>query len=159
MRAFGTTSNVLASFVVSIYILGFALGPLIIAPMSELYGRIWIFHVCNVLFVIFNIACAVSNSMGMLVAFRFLAGCAGSAPLTIGGGVIGMHYSRMKDSHHSDFSSRYIPRRETSWSHGNLGNGATFGTCSWPRSGWFPCRGQGLAMGFLGPLHRCKLCF
>ncbi|KAH7132479.1 major facilitator superfamily domain-containing protein [Dendryphion nanum] len=88
MRAFGTTSNVLASFVVSIYILGFAIGPLIIAPMSELYGRIWIFHVCNVLFVIFNIACAASTSMGMLIAFRFLAGCSGSAPLTIGGGVI-----------------------------------------------------------------------
>jgi MFS family permease len=26
--------------------------------------------------------------MGMLVAFRFLAGCAGAAPLTIGGGSI-----------------------------------------------------------------------
>lgn len=88
MRAFGTTSNVVASFVVSIYILGFAIGPLMIAPMSELYGRIWIFHVCNVLFVIFNIACALSTSMGMLVAFRFLTGCAGAAPLTIGGGVI-----------------------------------------------------------------------
>ena len=26
--------------------------------------------------------------MGMLIAFRFLAGCAGAAPLTIGGGSI-----------------------------------------------------------------------
>ncbi|KAF2015716.1 MFS general substrate transporter [Aaosphaeria arxii CBS 175.79] len=88
MRDFGVTSNLLASFVVSVYILGFALGPLIIAPMSELYGRLWIYNICNVLFVIFTICCAVSNSMGMLVAFRLLAGCAGSAPLTIGGGTI-----------------------------------------------------------------------
>ncbi|CAN9451068.1 unnamed protein product [Alternaria alternata] len=82
------TSNIMASFVVSVYILGFAIGPLIIAPMSELYGRMHLYNICNVLFVIFNICCAVSNSMGMLVAFRFFAGCAGAAPLTIGGGTI-----------------------------------------------------------------------
>lgn len=88
LRAFGETSNLMASFVVSVYILGFAIGPLIIAPMSELYGRIWLYNISNLLFVIFNIACAVSTSMGMLIAFRFLAGCAGSAPLTLGGGTI-----------------------------------------------------------------------
>jgi multidrug resistance protein len=88
LAAFGTTSNIMASFVVSIYILGFAIGPLFIAPVSELYGRNICYHVCNALFVVFTIACAVSNSMGMLTAFRFLAGCAGSAPLTIGGGTI-----------------------------------------------------------------------
>lgn len=88
MRTFGENSNLLASFVVSIYILGFAIGPLIIAPLSELYGRYWLYNGSNLLFVIFTIACGVSNSMGMLVAFRFLAGCAGSAPLTIGGGTI-----------------------------------------------------------------------
>ncbi|KAH6844358.1 membrane transporter [Alternaria alternata] len=88
LRAFNETSNIMASFVVSVYILGFAIGPLIIAPMSELYGRMHLYNICNVLFVIFNICCAVSNSMGMLVAFRFFAGCAGAAPLTIGGGTI-----------------------------------------------------------------------
>lgn len=56
--------------------------------MSELYGRIPIYNVANLLFVIFNISCAVSTSMGMLIAFRFLAGCAGAAPLTLGGGTI-----------------------------------------------------------------------
>jgi multidrug resistance protein len=88
MKTFGETSNLMASWVVSIYILGFAIGPLIIAPLSEVYGRYWIYNGCNVLFVIFTIACGVSDSMGMLTAFRFLAGCAGSAPLTIGGGTI-----------------------------------------------------------------------
>lgn len=88
LRAFHETSNLIASFVVSVYILGFALGPLVIAPMSEMYGRIPLYNICNVLFVVFNIACAVSNSMGMLIAFRLLAGCAGAAPLTLGGGTI-----------------------------------------------------------------------
>lgn len=72
----------------SVYILGFAIGPLIIAPLSELYGRMLLYNVCNILFIVFNIGCGASNSMGMLIAFRLLAGCAGSAPLTLGGGTI-----------------------------------------------------------------------
>lgn len=88
LRTFNETSNTMATFVVSIYILGFAIGPLIIAPMSELYGRILLYNVSNLLFVIFNVACALSTSLDMLIAFRFFAGCAGSAPLTLGGGTI-----------------------------------------------------------------------
>lgn len=63
-------------------------GPLVIAPMSEMYGRMPLYNICNVLFIVFNIACALSNSMGMLIAFRLLAGCAGASPLTLGGGTI-----------------------------------------------------------------------
>lgn len=81
-------STILAEFVVSIYILGFAFGPLLIAPMSELYGRAPVYNVCNLFFVVFTVCCAVSTNMGMLIAFRFLAGCAGASPLTIGGGTI-----------------------------------------------------------------------
>ncbi|KAJ4301187.1 hypothetical protein N0V90_003278 [Kalmusia sp. IMI 367209] len=88
MATFHVTSNILAGLVVSIYILGFAIGPLIIAPMSEQYGRFMVYNVCNVFFIIFTVACALSNSMGMLIAFRVLAGMAGAAPLTIGGGTI-----------------------------------------------------------------------
>ncbi|KAF2854547.1 MFS general substrate transporter [Plenodomus tracheiphilus IPT5] len=88
LTAFHETSNLMAAFVVSVYLLGFAVGPLIIAPMSELYGRTPLYNISSFLFVIFNVACALSKSMGMLVAFRFLAGCAGAAPLTLGGGSI-----------------------------------------------------------------------
>lgn len=88
VKAFHVTSSLMSSFVVSVYVLGFAVGPLLVAPLSELYGRRIVYNVCNLLFIIFNIACAVSTSMGMLVVFRFLAGCAGAAPLTLGGGSI-----------------------------------------------------------------------
>jgi multidrug resistance protein len=88
LKQFDEKSNVMAAFVVSVYILGFAIGPMIIAPMSELHGRILLYNISNLLFVVFNVGCALSNSMGMLIAFRFLAGCAGSAPLTLGGGTI-----------------------------------------------------------------------
>ncbi|KAJ9645324.1 hypothetical protein H2199_003330 [Coniosporium tulheliwenetii] len=88
MQDFRTDNTMLATFVVSVYILGFALGPLVVAPMSEMYGRLPLYLITNVLFVVFTIACAVSNSMSMLIGFRFLAGCVGSAPMTIGAGTI-----------------------------------------------------------------------
>ena len=56
--------------------------------MSELYGRSPVYHVTNVLFIIFTVACAVSSNLNMLVAFRFFEGCAGSAVITMGGGTV-----------------------------------------------------------------------
>ncbi|KAL8929237.1 MAG: hypothetical protein Q9208_001320 [Pyrenodesmia sp. 3 TL-2023] len=85
---FHNTSSALSSFAVSVYILGFGIGPLFLAPSSELWGRNIVFNVTNVLFVAFTVACALSTSLPMLTGFRFLAGCAGSAALTIGGGTI-----------------------------------------------------------------------
>lgn len=88
MRDFHSNSESLATFVVSVYVLGFAIGPLLVAPLSEMYGRIPLYFSNFVLFVIFTIACAVSSNLSMLIGFRFLQGCVGSAPLTIGGGTI-----------------------------------------------------------------------
>lgn len=88
MDTFDTHSNILAAFVVSVYILGFAVGPLVVAPLSEMYGRLPLYLISNTMFVTFTIACAVSSSMGMLIGFRFLQGCFGAAPITIGGGTI-----------------------------------------------------------------------
>jgi multidrug resistance protein len=88
MREFQSSNVELATIVVSIYVLGFASGPMVLAPMSELYGRMPVYHVCNVGFLLFNIACALSTNLNMLIGFRFLAGVFGSAPLTNGGGTI-----------------------------------------------------------------------
>ncbi|KAL7621682.1 hypothetical protein AAE478_009009 [Parahypoxylon ruwenzoriense] len=88
MAEFGTSDNQIATFVVSVFMLGFALGPILLAPLSELYGRLPIYHVCNVLFVIFSVGCAVAQNVGMLISFRFLAGSAGVAVVTCGSGSI-----------------------------------------------------------------------
>ncbi|KAK0707646.1 general substrate transporter [Lasiosphaeris hirsuta] len=85
---FNETSKITATFLLSIYILGFAFGPLFVAPLSEIYGRSPIYHAGNVLFTIFSVGAALSNSIGMLLAFRFLMGLAGSVPITIGSGSI-----------------------------------------------------------------------
>lgn len=88
MREFNSTNTELAAFMVSVYILGFAFGPIIIAPLSELYGRVIVVHVSNLIFLIFTIACAVSSNLGMFITFRFFMGVFGSTPLTVGGGII-----------------------------------------------------------------------
>ncbi|KAK5342286.1 hypothetical protein LTR07_006023 [Exophiala xenobiotica] len=88
MDEFHEKSVALASLVVSIYVLGYVFGPLIIAPASEHYGRLPVYHVNTFLFLVFTIGCARSTSISMLIAFRFLAGVAGSSPITVGSGTI-----------------------------------------------------------------------
>ena len=88
MREFHSTNENVATFVVSVYVLGFAFGPLVAAPMSEIYGRAPVLNVANVLFIICTVATALSKNMGMLIAFRFLMGFAGSTPITNGSGTI-----------------------------------------------------------------------
>lgn len=88
MKEFKSDNLELASFVVSVYVLGFAVGPLFFAPLSEIYGRLPVYHTCNFLFFACNIGCALAPNLNFLVGFRFLAGVFGSAPLTNGGGTI-----------------------------------------------------------------------
>ncbi|POR33807.1 Putative transporter [Tolypocladium paradoxum] len=88
MREFGSASPELASFCVSVYVLGLAAGPMAFAPLSELYGRPVVYHVTNAGFLAFIVACAKAPSLSTLIAFRFLSGVFGSCPLTNGGGTI-----------------------------------------------------------------------
>lgn len=78
---------------VSLYVLGFALGPLLWAPFSEQWGRRPIFIITYALFAIFNIPCALANNVETLLICRFLAGFFGSSPLTNSGGVISDMFS------------------------------------------------------------------
>jgi hypothetical protein len=88
LHDFDTDNETIGSFIVSIYILGYALGPLVLSPLSELYGRLPLYHVNNALFTLWNLGAALSPNVGALLAFRLLAGLAGSCPVTIGNGSI-----------------------------------------------------------------------
>ena len=85
---FGSTSPLVATFVVAVYVLGYAVGPLLIALLSELYGRVPVYNIINVMFIVFTILCAVSTNIGMLIAMRFFAGAFGVAVITCGSGTI-----------------------------------------------------------------------
>lgn len=88
MRDFHSSSLELAAFVVSVYILGFAFGPLVIAPMSEIYGRVIVYHICNVCFIAFLVGCALAPNLNAMIVFRFFSGVFGACPVTNGGGSI-----------------------------------------------------------------------
>lgn len=89
MHSLDTTNRDIGSFAVSIYLLGYAFGPLIIAPCSELYGRLVVYHTCSVLFLILNLGCALAKNMPMLIVFRFLTGTVGACPFTVGPSTVG----------------------------------------------------------------------
>jgi len=76
------------SLVLSIFVLAYAIGPLFLGPLSEMFGRVIILQTSNLLYLFFNLGCGLAQTKGQLIAFRFLAGLGGSAPLALGGGVL-----------------------------------------------------------------------
>ncbi|KAI9645639.1 hypothetical protein NHQ30_006381 [Ciborinia camelliae] len=85
---FGNKSLILSSFTVSIFVLGYVVGPLILAPLSEIYGRRYVLTGGNIIFCLWQIGCALAPSLETLIGFRFLAGLGGSGCLTVGAGMI-----------------------------------------------------------------------
>ncbi|KAK9349802.1 major facilitator superfamily domain-containing protein [Lipomyces doorenjongii] len=83
------TSDVESQLVLSIFVLAYAVGPLFLGPMSEIYGRIPVLQLANLFYLVFNLACGFAQNKGQLLVFRFFSGIGGSAPLVIGGGVLG----------------------------------------------------------------------
>ncbi|OQE32050.1 hypothetical protein PENSTE_c001G06519 [Penicillium steckii] len=76
----GLEVSVLSS---SLYIVGYASGPLIWAPLSELKGRRPGIVVAMLGFGIFNTAVAVSKDLQTLMICRFFCGIFGSSPLAV----------------------------------------------------------------------------
>ncbi|KAI0880821.1 polyamine transporter 1 [Annulohypoxylon maeteangense] len=73
---------------VSLFVIGFAIGPLIWAPLSEMYGRQILFFFTYMGLTAFNAGAAGSPNIQTLIILRFFAGTIGSSPLTNSGGVI-----------------------------------------------------------------------
>lgn len=87
-REFHLNSRVLSLLPVSFFVLGLGVGPFVLAPISELKGRQPVYITSSIIFVIFNIATAVSNNEVSLYILRFLAGIAGSSGPSLGAGSI-----------------------------------------------------------------------
>ncbi|KAJ3571950.1 hypothetical protein NP233_g3420 [Leucocoprinus birnbaumii] len=85
---YNITNPTVIALTLSIFLFTFAIGPLIFAPLSEMYGRTWVLHIANIFTLAFSLGCAFSPTTGALVAFRFLSGFSGSAPIAIGGGSV-----------------------------------------------------------------------
>ncbi|RAL04138.1 MFS transporter [Aspergillus ibericus CBS 121593] len=85
---FHVTNESLLSFSVTIFLLGYTFGPLVLAPLSEIYGRRIIFSFANWFFVVWQLGCALAPNLTSLIIFRLLAGVGGVGCVTLGAGVI-----------------------------------------------------------------------
>ncbi|ODQ82376.1 hypothetical protein BABINDRAFT_158983 [Babjeviella inositovora NRRL Y-12698] len=75
--------EVTATLSTSLYVLGFASGPIIWAPLSELYGRKIVLIPSCFGFVCFNFAVGTARDIQTIMICRFFAGFIGAAPMVV----------------------------------------------------------------------------
>ncbi|KIP10638.1 hypothetical protein PHLGIDRAFT_22099 [Phlebiopsis gigantea 11061_1 CR5-6] len=73
---------------VSLFVLGLGMGPLVVGPLSEIYGRNWVYRISYGLFFAFSWAVAFPPHIGVYITFRFLTGFSSSAFLSVAGGTV-----------------------------------------------------------------------
>lgn len=80
---FDVKSDIETYLLMSIFLLAYAVGPFVLAPLSEMYGRVVVLQSANMFYLIFNTICGFSTSKEQMLAFRFLSGLGGSAPQAV----------------------------------------------------------------------------
>jgi MFS family permease len=73
---------------ITTFCLGFALAPMAVAPMSEVFGRYPVFVSFGSIFVLFQIVCALVKTIAGMLVTRFLVGLGSSIFSAVVGGVI-----------------------------------------------------------------------
>ncbi|KAI9646637.1 hypothetical protein NHQ30_004633 [Ciborinia camelliae] len=84
---FHITSEYAKVLPISMYLLGYVLGPLVFCPLSEQYGRRKIMLATFFCYTVFTLGCALTPTWGGLLAFRILAGINASSPISVCGGI------------------------------------------------------------------------
>ncbi len=87
-------SRVVATLGLSLFVIGLGLGPMVLGPLSEFYGRRPIYVLSFTFFLIWLIPCAVAKNIGTELVARFIDGVAGSAFLSVAGGTVGDMFNR-----------------------------------------------------------------
>jgi hypothetical protein len=80
---FGVSEEV-SLLAITMFVIGFGIGPMAFAPLSEILGRRIIYGTTLFVAVVFIIPCAVAKNAATLVVCRLIDGIAFSAPMTLG---------------------------------------------------------------------------
>ncbi|KNG85097.1 MFS multidrug resistance transporter [Aspergillus nomiae NRRL 13137] len=83
-----SSTTTVANLNISLYMLSMSIFPLWWSSFSERLGRRTIYLVSFCLFVVFNVLCAISKSMAMLIVMRMLSGGASASVQAVGAGTI-----------------------------------------------------------------------
>ncbi|KAL4865845.1 hypothetical protein BDV12DRAFT_173783 [Aspergillus spectabilis] len=81
-------TTTITNLTISLYMLSMSIFPLWWSSFSERLGRRTIYIVSFALFVVFNVLCAVSSSIAMLIVMRLLSGGASASVQAVGAGTI-----------------------------------------------------------------------
>ncbi|KAL8968506.1 MAG: hypothetical protein Q9197_004848 [Variospora fuerteventurae] len=122
-------STVKALLGLTLFVLGYALGPMVWAPMSEIpyIGRNPIYVGTLFAFVLLQLPVIYASNFSMLMAFRFITGLVGSPVLATGGATI---------------ADMYEPRKQA-YGIGVWGIAAVFGPAMGPLVGGFAAESKG----------------
>jgi len=71
MAEYHVTSEPVVTLGVTTYLFGLAIGSLVVAPMSELYGRRPVYILCMTIFVVMIIPCGLATSLAEILVVRF----------------------------------------------------------------------------------------
>jgi MFS family permease len=88
LAEFGVTSEEQRVLPISVYLIGYVLGPVTWGPLSEHFGRRYISMATFIVFCLFTMACGFAPNWPALLVFRFLCGATGSAPISIVAGIL-----------------------------------------------------------------------
>ncbi|KZL86881.1 mfs multidrug transporter [Colletotrichum incanum] len=77
------------NFGITLFVLGFGFAPMILALISEIYGRYWVFVGSGALFFLGTLGCAVTRSFAGMLVSRLITGNGASVFATLTGGVVG----------------------------------------------------------------------
>jgi hypothetical protein len=80
----------------SMYLVGYACGPMLWGPLSESYGRKGTMVISFAILTIFSIASAVAPNFAALVIFRLFVGVGGSCAISVVGGICADIYRNPK---------------------------------------------------------------
>ncbi|KAI9889972.1 MAG: hypothetical protein M1814_004590 [Vezdaea aestivalis] len=78
---------------ISMFLIGYVVGPLVFGPLSETFGRRLIMMSTFAMFTIFTLGCALAPNWPVFLAFRFSAGIAASSPVAVVGGLFADVYN------------------------------------------------------------------
>ncbi|KAF7795334.1 hypothetical protein EIP86_006491 [Pleurotus ostreatoroseus] len=86
-ETFGVSLEV-SFLTITLFVVGFGIGPMVFAPLSELYGRRILYVTTLLVGVVFVIPGAVAKNIATILVARAIDGIGFSAPMTIVGGTL-----------------------------------------------------------------------
>lgn len=88
MSTFGFTNKTIAVLGITTYLFGMAAGSVVLAPLSEMYGRRPIYIIALFMFVVFCVPCAVAKNIETILIVRFFGAVCGSAMVSNAPGTV-----------------------------------------------------------------------